>query len=591
MRIERIRTSPSREMGEIDLTLGSGLIGWSGGSARDRRLFADLLGWILGLSSPDLPGGGLPRFRVPPTDAEDSGEDVEEGPGEWSASSGAIEPAAGGPVAPTSLPVEPERGEADVLIEGELVHLRAGRGWAPGEEPGEAPAVALHERLGMDADTLSLVWGGGSWVEPEPLWSAGARIVASRWGIRRLDRAVGRLGGSGGPARGFDGTDPREGSAREDGGEPEDARAELVAVAARLEELEDVPHRLRELEEELRSLRADAAEVAGDLEVATMDWLRERQDAETHLQQYRDRARELQARIREMEEMGPEGSCPFCGRRLDDHLDRVMEELEDEWEDLVQDGGWWRRRRDQLELKPDVLQELERASVRLQAEVEECAERLERCRFELREWDELRDRREELLALLGDGGDTPREGWREGGGAARRRRATLRRAFEAARDDLLAEARSRLAREAGSLLNRISGGRILTLVDEGDGGFGLLEDGRVVRGNTVEDRAAAALALHLGLVVLLRESGVPLDSVVVGETFRGMDPEARVRAVEALRGLQERISQIVILSADDTVDAVPERFDQILEFRPDRNRPSLKGLPGGMGRLRIRRRS
>ncbi len=41
----------------------------------------------------------------------------------------------------------------------------------------------------------------------------------------------------------------------------------------------------------LRELRADAAEVNGDMEVANMDWLRERQDAETHLMAYRDRAR------------------------------------------------------------------------------------------------------------------------------------------------------------------------------------------------------------------------------------------------------------------------------------------------------------
>lgn len=116
----------------------------------------------------------------------------------------------------------------------------------------------------------------------------------------------------------------------------------------------------------------------------------------------------------------------------------------------------------------------------------------------------------------------------------------------------------------------------------------MVEDGRVVGGTTVEDRAAAALALHLGLVVLLRDAGVPLDSVVVGETFRGMDPEARVRAVEVLRGLRERISQIVILSAGETVDVTPERFDHVLQFRPDRGRPSLKRLPSGIGRIRIR---
>lgn len=573
MRIRRIRTSRTRELGEIDLPLGAGLSGWSGGTARDRRLFADLLGWILGLPGGDAgplsPEGGV----TGPGSGRGAGDGFPEGPPETGFST-PIPPPISWSARTWKPSGGPEGAEAEVRIGEEVIRLHAGLERPSGAHSGEASPASLHERLGIRPDTLALAWGGGGWVEPEPLWRVGARILASRRGLDSLGRAVERLGGAGDPG---DVGDEAEG----------DVGAELAVVTARLAELADVPHRLRELEDELRTLRADAAEVVGDLEVATMDWLRERQDAETHLQQYRDRARELRARIEEMEEMGPEGACPFCGRPLGDHFDQVLEELQEEWEDLVQDGSWWRRRRDQLELKPDVLQELEGRSVRLQAEVEECAEELERCRFELREWDELRDRREELLERThgrGPRSELPLEG-REG--AAGRRRGSLLRAFGAAREELLGEERARLAREAGSLLNRMSGGRILALIDRGNGALGMVEDGRVVRGSTVEDRAAATLALHLGLAVLLRDTGVPLDSVLVGETFRGMDPEARVRSVEVLRGLLKRIPQILLLSAGEVVDGTPEAFDQILEFRPDRDRPSLKTLPGGVGRIRI----
>ena len=44
---------------------------------------------------------------------------------------------------------------------------------------------------------------------------------------------------------------------------------------------------LAELRARERKLRAEWAEVTGDVEQATMDWLRERQDAETQLQAYR----------------------------------------------------------------------------------------------------------------------------------------------------------------------------------------------------------------------------------------------------------------------------------------------------------------
>ena len=69
-------------------------------------------------------------------------------------------------------------------------------------------------------------------------------------------------------------------------------RSELVATELRL------------AEQELITSRGDVTEVDGDLEVATMDWHRERQDAETTLHAYRDRARELRTRIRRMESAG-----------------------------------------------------------------------------------------------------------------------------------------------------------------------------------------------------------------------------------------------------------------------------------------------
>lgn len=604
MRIQRVRAMRTPELGEIDLSPGSGLVGWSGGTARDRRLFSDLLRWALGMPSRGRTPGAAFTAGAPSwsraSGREDGGEGLDDPrpSGSWGFGRG------------------PDGAEMEVTVGGSLLRLRVGAG-VPGI--GDDGIRELQDRLGIPAGALAFAWTGGGWTEPESLWRAGARLLAARRGLTRLEEGLSRLiarssedGAPDPSGASTPGTLRDPGMRSVERADPT-AEAELSAVTARLDELADVPERLRSLEDELRTLRADAAEVVGDLEVATMDWLRERQDAETHLQQYRSEARELRARMEEMEEKGPEGTCPFCGRPLDDHLDKVMAELQEEWDALVQDGSWWRRRRDQLELKPDELQELERRSVRLQAEVEECAEQLERCRFELREWDELRGRREELVALMGISGGgagseeedreprDDRNAERDGdvgdarqfggvpptGGSAERRRRTLERAFRDAREGLLREERRRLARSAGSLLNRISGGRILGLVEEGYERLGVLEDGRVVAGVTVEDRAAAAVALHLALTVRLVESGIPLESMLVGETFRAMDPEARIRTVEIYRGLRDRIPQIFLLWGGEVVDAVPERFDHILEFRADRDRPSVRSIPGGVGRLRI----
>lgn len=119
--------------------------------------------------------------------------------------------------------------------------------------------------------------------------------------------------------------------------------------------------------EPLNRLRADWIEAAGEAEVRTLDWARERQDADSRLLMYRDRARELRERIRTLETEGPDATCPTCKRPLSEAHPDLLAQLREEWEDVVQDGRWWRRRREQLEDKPSDLTTLERRAMELQA--------------------------------------------------------------------------------------------------------------------------------------------------------------------------------------------------------------------------------
>ena len=128
----------------------------------------------------------------------------------------------------------------------------------------------------------------------------------------------------------------------------------------------------------LRSLREEEAEVRGDLEAGMVAWVRERQDAETRLLLYRDRGRELQARLKQVDQAGSEGSCGSCGAPLGDRLETVRQAGKEEWEGVVQDGRWWRRRLDQLERKPSDLKALELRALALSAAAAELAEQQER---------------------------------------------------------------------------------------------------------------------------------------------------------------------------------------------------------------------
>jgi len=133
------------------------------------------------------------------------------------------------------------------------------------------------------------------------------------------------------------------------------------------------------LEGELRALRGDAVEAEGEVEARTLEWARDRQEAETRLQSYRDRARELRRRIRDLD--SEEAPCPTCGRVLGDGRELLLATLRDEWEMVVQDGRWWKRRREQLEERPQDLREMENRALRLRAEVSDLASALERSRY------------------------------------------------------------------------------------------------------------------------------------------------------------------------------------------------------------------
>jgi len=379
--------------------------------------------------------------------------------------------------------------------------------------------------------------------------------------------------------------------------------SELADLKAQLRALNDIPEQMTELESELLDLRGTVTETGGDLGAGTMEWHRERQDAETHLLAYRDRGRELRERIRKLEALGPDSPCPTCGRLLAEHSQDVLEELQDEWEGLVQDGRWWRRRWEQLEEKPQGLIDLEAQAHRLNAQLEDCTERLERARSSLRELDELRVRKREardrLELLLKEGADSGAsleelEAFREAPGEIPETPPGARNLYDLGRGlegEIVQECRIRLVNRAGRRLNRLTGGRILGLELGNVGGLVQLVDGGGSAGvEADEDRAAAVVALRMALVELLAEDWNPIGSFILGDPFDRMGGEDQLRALSLLRRILSRIPQVLLLTRGSVVERAPEFFDGLFDFRehPDKGRTFLKTLPAGVGLLRIR---
>ncbi|HEX8243032.1 MAG TPA: SMC family ATPase [Longimicrobium sp.] len=181
--------------------------------------------------------------------------------------------------------------------------------------------------------------------------------------------------------------------------------AELERGRERVEKLESAPELEKKFAAELERLRAERDEAAAELDEKKTAWLADRQDAFTKLQSYRDRARELKEQLDNIRELGPEGTCPTCGRPVGAGYEKLLDELNDQWVTLVQDGKWWASRHEQLEEKPEDVAALEEREKALAAAVDDRASKHTRCQAAVQELETTRrerKRRERARATLAE---------------------------------------------------------------------------------------------------------------------------------------------------------------------------------------------
>jgi DNA repair protein SbcC/Rad50 len=182
-----------------------------------------------------------------------------------------------------------------------------------------------------------------------------------------------------------------------------DKRQELAELRRRLERLSQAPPALERFNAELDAARA--AFEAAETGVATQSelWVEQKQETQTKLQHYRDRAAELKEQLRQLREAGPDGTCPSCTRPLGKEFERVVGSLNDEWERLVQDGKWLAQRAEQLRAKPPELVEAESARAEAKTHLEEAGHKHGQCERAVQElWTVAEDlkSRESALASL-----------------------------------------------------------------------------------------------------------------------------------------------------------------------------------------------
>ena len=250
------------------------------------------------------------------------------------------------------------------------------------------------------------------------------------------------------------------------------AGRELERLAERLTGLEQAPALLGQYTAEAERLRVELATAEAAAQRVHAEWAGQKGEAESTLRSYRDRAQELREQLQQLRRAGPDGVCPTCERPLGKEFERVVGRLQEEWDRVVQDGKWLKRRVDQLQERPEEVAAAETARFELQRSVEERAQRIARCERAAQELTQARTERadrqrrlEELRAELAglSAGYDP-----EGHQQAERRLAELR-ALERRAAALEQAVSARATREAEQASARSAHAAARLRLDEAEG--------------------------------------------------------------------------------------------------------------------------
>jgi exonuclease SbcC len=129
-------------------------------------------------------------------------------------------------------------------------------------------------------------------------------------------------------------------------------REEIDKLNARHAGIAGAPAQEEEVTLELEKKRAELEEAQGTLEAKRTEWVRDRQDAETKLNDLRRQWAEIKEQRERVISLGADGACPTCSRKLGESLHTVVEHLTESSETLRIDGLYYKTRFDQLSEMP-----------------------------------------------------------------------------------------------------------------------------------------------------------------------------------------------------------------------------------------------
>ncbi|MFQ5550282.1 MAG: SbcC/MukB-like Walker B domain-containing protein, partial [Gemmatimonadales bacterium] len=138
-------------------------------------------------------------------------------------------------------------------------------------------------------------------------------------------------------------------------GQLEEVEAQIVRIDRRLAELSEVETELAAVRAEVAAAQDLVAEAESEEERLRTVWIQDKQDVQTKLTATVEQYRDLERHRKHMRELGPQGDCPMCQRKLGGEFGNVVDSLSNQLEEIEINGKFFRQRVKQLEGEPDEL--------------------------------------------------------------------------------------------------------------------------------------------------------------------------------------------------------------------------------------------
>ena len=176
---------------------------------------------------------------------------------------------------------------------------------------------------------------------------------------------------------------------------------QLEELTKRLEQTKVAATQVRALLEKMEEARAVVQARNAEYEERKGAWDRDRADAEAVRRNLRDQFKDIKAQKDRIEELGPSGACPTCGRPLGIEFTSVLGLVDGQLAEVTQNGQFYAARVEQLQSLPDELLALDRRRHEAQHVVESLGQDLALARRAADEAVTIEKQRQRLAAEAG----------------------------------------------------------------------------------------------------------------------------------------------------------------------------------------------